>query len=218
MTLRVSDMPAEFATVQTVLKNAERLLQDASAMHQARSFATCVGLCILAIEESGKCIILAEDRPMRKSSEINDHRFKQRVIGEAFDKMFLVEALRAEQPKFERWLNRDPEPEIKALYEATPPQQRLAFLHAFLSQDPGKLRAIIKEHQGPDETAIDFGLDVARGKIDRLRESAFYVDVNSGKVARDPATFGIDEADVRLEQAEFSVHLARSAVSALGNN
>jgi AbiV family abortive infection protein len=73
------------ASVQAIIKNAERLLQDAKLLADNTSYRTAISLAVLSIEESGKACLVHWIKegylPKSKSAELSSgHIDKQRIL------------------------------------------------------------------------------------------------------------------------------------------
>jgi len=72
-----------FVTVQTIIQNAERLLQDARLLAERGSYRTAIALAILSLEESGKaCLVtwIKEGHLLSTEREAARHIDKQRIF------------------------------------------------------------------------------------------------------------------------------------------
>lgn len=89
-----------------IRENTKRLCRDARLLYNMGSLSSCVALSIAAIEEAGKFVIHYEKREILKNKGRLGHETKQAILGEAFDKMFLIEALDRSVDEYEAHLSK----------------------------------------------------------------------------------------------------------------
>jgi AbiV family abortive infection protein len=205
------DVPNE-TPLSLILANAQRLLREAHILYNFGSMASAVALSIAAIEEAGKFVIYNEQRPILQRKGRLSHPEKQAVLGEMFDKLFLVEALDREVDEYERHIREAGNEDMLAKFLDMPRNARMALIYSVLSEDKSLLQRTIRRVAGPEEVAIDYRLDVRRQKVSGKREQAFYVDINKdGELAASPFDITFDESGVWLERAEFAIHVAEES-------
>ena len=203
------DIPNE-TPLLLILRNAKRLYGEANLLFRSGSMASAVALSIAAIEEAGKFMIYSNSNRTVPKKGRADHQAKQRVLGEAFEKMFLFEALAYEAKCFEEYLSGEGETAQRSEFLSMPEKEKLRFVYSMLSNDKGKLRRLVQRRAGPEEHSINYNLDVNRNKVSEKREQALYVDIRDGKLLPSPFEISFDEACEWLERAEFAVFVAES--------
>jgi hypothetical protein len=133
-------------------------------------------------------------------------------LGEAFERLFLFEALDKETDHYEKHLRDTGDEKMLLEFLSMSKKERMAFLYSIISKDKSRLQRTIRRQAGPEEVAIDYSLDVQRRKVREKREQALYVDIQKdGRPVPSPFDITFDEAGIWLERAEFAVHLAEES-------
>jgi AbiV family abortive infection protein len=206
------DVPNE-TPLSLILANAQGLLREAHLLYNFGSIARAVALSIVAIEEAGKFVIYNEQRPILEKKGRLSHSEKQAVLGQKFDRLFLVEALDKEVDHYEQYLRATGKTDMLAEFLDMPRSDRMALLYSVLSEDKSLLQRTLRRVAGPEEIAIQYSRDVQRQKVSGKREQSFYVDISKdGQLAASPFAITFEEAGVWLERAEFAVYIAEQAV------
>ena len=206
------DIPGE-TPFDLIRENARRLANDAHTMFDLGSMATCVALAIAAIEEAGKFIIHHEEGRDVQSKGKLLHERKQAVLGRAFDRLFLLEALAEMVKDYEEHLRSEDKDDLLQQFLALSEREKFALVHDSVKDFPKLLKREIKRVAGPDEFSIEYSREVRRRRVSDKREQASYVDFDDrGHLRPTPFDITFDEADAWLQRADFAVHLADSVI------
>jgi AbiV family abortive infection protein len=187
-------------SLETILQNARRLLDDARLLYDNERFASATALAILAMEETGKYFIVK--RASEKDSvakDLNNHIEKQihfasypfveTILIEFFKRLGFVPKLGAQMPEQQRqWMNSE---------------SGQTFLKKFLDNKDfmdSFVQGVLDTDNG------SFMARAERKELNKLKQRCMYVDLDeTSQVLADPA-------DITQETANFFLRLAHRII------
>ncbi len=185
-----------------VVENAKRLLADAEALFELGKWQTATALAVLAIEEIGKHFLIRWEQDARKN--VLSHKSKQAVLGS----FYMADAAIETTIKIlnERGIEIKHEDDLeewqKNLLKTESGRQ---LNNWFFSKDNEELRTAMATAM-MEHKFSDLGFKAKTGEIDKIKQKAFYVDIDAnGEVVSDPSSITREIANEWLEHARFAV-------------
>lgn len=184
--------------LKAIRRNAERLLSDALVLYDLKRWASATALAVLAVEEMGKYFLIKWEKSDTRA--LSSHKAKQGILAS----FLIVRAIsRAENAWMtERGLERkhwsELNPDIQAYLESPEGQK----WRKKIDEEWEKIAVegiIADEHR-------DIGVRINRGEIDKIKQAAFYVDIDAdGTVVSDPSNCSQEIADEWIGHARYLI-------------
>lgn len=181
---------------KSILCNAERLLKDATVLHENGRHASSIGLAVLSMEEVGKFILLEWEagEPHLKSlrNGLSYHRAKQTALGALFNAADALDALREFLSRHggkNFCLVTKEEAEARGLFPLSEEQRSMKLeFHEGTEEFVAERLASSKNRHIVSQALV--------GVFEKLKHLAFYVDEQTNEDLKDWCYSEKDAADI----------------------
>lgn len=204
-------------TLKTVAENAKRLLRDAELLTSHDRLPTALSLAILAIEECGKFYLLhwGENEGGTGRNKQQSHRHKQAILGSFYLADAACDAindyLNAKGLKLSKLDELSEDPGWKDI-----PREAIESFSRKVMEELSEseiLRTLVAQKMADSEHS-GFSRSASLGRIDKLKQTGFYVDVDAdGHLLSTPNTVSRKIVEEYLAHAKQAIEAVEEAIT-----